>query len=385
MIPHKQLSLEDVFEDCRNIFEYGKPRLLSLLEQHVDMDEIIPSSFWSHFRASTGRTRKYPLPALMKALILQKVLSIPTDTLLLVFLKYSRELRDFCGFIKVPDASKITRFKQDFLPDIRSVFERLVDITEPICQAIDSELADIAIFDTSGIEAWVTENNPKYTDRIVRQLKVWAKVKGLGEAFDPYKVAYGCMPPHAAANPEVKQNYTNGHFCYAYKFGIVSNGLGVPRHIMFYNKDFYNSHPELVLEKKSDSPDEDKSAYDSRLLVPTLADFFKTHPLINPKTFLGDAAFDSVQIYKDLLCGGAFGADPYGNSRKFLKAYIPLNQRSGLENVNYTINEDGIPCCPNDPDLPMKPEGTSKLKSGVVRYKFTCPKVKWVKNRETGK
>lgn len=28
-----------------------------------------------------------------------------------------------------------------------------------------------------------------------------------------------------------------------------------------------------------------------------LTDFFKKHPLINPKTFLGDAAFDTTMVY----------------------------------------------------------------------------------------
>jgi hypothetical protein len=86
---------------------------------------------------------------------------IPTDSLLLIFLSYSRELSDFCDFSKVPDASKITRFKQDFLWDLQSVFENLVVLTEPICQSIDAVKADMTIFDTSGIDAWVTENNPK--------------------------------------------------------------------------------------------------------------------------------------------------------------------------------------------------------------------------------
>ncbi|ANU45813.1 hypothetical protein A4V08_08330 [Lachnoclostridium sp. YL32] len=57
--------------------------------------------------------------------------------LLIVFLKYSQELRDFCGFDVVPDASKFTRFKQDFLFDLQSMFHHLVNLTEPICQRID--------------------------------------------------------------------------------------------------------------------------------------------------------------------------------------------------------------------------------------------------------
>ena len=74
---------------------------------------------------------------MLKALLLQRIFSIPTDTLLIIFLKYSQELRDFCGFDVVPDSSKITRFKQDFLPDLQSMFDHMVDLTEP------------------GIEAWV--------------------------------------------------------------------------------------------------------------------------------------------------------------------------------------------------------------------------------------
>lgn len=42
-------------------------------------------------------------------------------------------------------------------------------------------------------------------------------------------------------------------FCYAYKFGIITNGLGIVKDIRFYNKDFLMSHPEIIIEKKSDS------------------------------------------------------------------------------------------------------------------------------------
>ncbi len=380
MIPYKQLSLEDIFSDCKEKFENDKPKFLSLLESHIDIDEIIPISFRNHFYASTGRTRKYPLQALLWALIIQRIFSIPTDTLLLTFLSYSKPLRDFCGFTKVPDASKITRFKQDFVADLQLVFDKLVDYTEPICQAIDSAKADMTIFDSSGIEAFVTENNPKYANRIIKQLKAYAKVKGFDKSYDPYKAAYKSMPSHASANQEIKQLYINGHFCYVYKFGIVTNGLGIVRHISLYNKEYMKLHPEIVIEKKSDSPDEDKCVHDSKLLIPTLKDFFSKHPLINPKTFLGDAAFDTVDLYKQLLTGDTFGTD-----RHFSKAYIPLNSRSGLENPDYTINDDGMPCCPNDPTLPMKYEGTSKLRNDVKRYKFVCPKIKWQKDDKTGR
>ena len=140
--------MEDIFQDCQDKFENDKPAFLSLLEQHIDLDEMIPASFRNHFYASSGRTRKYPLQAFLWALIIQRIFSIPTDQLLLTFLAYSKPLREFCGFSKVPDA--------------------------------------------------------------------------------------------------------------------------------------LTAHTEITVDKKSDSPDEDKSVHDARLLIPTLKDFFVKHPLINP-------------------------------------------------------------------------------------------------------
>lgn len=101
------------------------------------------------------------------------------------------------------------------------------------------------LFDTSGIEAYVTENNSKYANRIIKQLKTYAKANNFNASYDPYKAAYSSMPSSAKANHEVKQQYINGHFCYAYKFGILTNGLGIVRSIDFYNKDFLDSHPDI--------------------------------------------------------------------------------------------------------------------------------------------
>jgi len=371
MIKFKQISLADAFSDCRETFENDKHQFLLMLEKAIDLREIVPRSFVSHFHAKTGRKRKYELSAMLWALILQRIFSIPTDFLLIIFLKHSKELREFCGFSKVPDASKFTRFKQDFLPDLQSMFDHLVDVTEPICQQIDPILASQAIFDTSGIEAFVTENNPKYANRIIKQLKAFKKSAGLGDSYDPYKAAYGSMPPHAEANPAIQQMYINGHFCYAYKFGLITNGLGIVRHLPFYNKDYIAAHPEIVIGKKSDSPDEDKSLADSKALIPTFRDFFQKHPLFNPKTFLGDAAFDSIENYTALL--GEF---------KFEQALIPLKTKLAMPDADCPLNEVGIPCCPKDPSLPMKREGSkSHLRCGLPTMKFVCPKMKYVKHK----
>lgn len=335
MITYKQLTLAEIFEDCQNKFDNDKYQFLSLLDEALNLDEIVPVSFISHFYASTGRPRKHQLYPMLKALLIQRIFSIPTDTLLIVFLKYSQELRDFCGFDVVPDGSKFTRFKQDFLSDLQSMFDHLVDLTEPICQNLDPALASMTIFDTSGIEAWVTENNPKYANRIIKQLKAFKKSHNLDDSYDPYKAAYGSMPTHAASNQAIQQMYINGHFCYAYKFGIITNGLGIVRDITFYNKDF-----------------------------------LKKHPLINPKTFLGDAAFDAINIYKSLF-------EEIG----FQKAFIPLKTKLSVEGTDYTVNENGIPCCPHDPSLPMRREGSrSHLRSKLPTMKFVCPKMKWEYN-----
>lgn len=184
------------------------------------------------------------------------------------------------------------------------------------------------------------------------------------------------MPSHTSANSEIKQLYINGYFCYVSKFGIIINGLYIIRHISFYNQNFIISHPDIIVKKKSDSPDEDKSVHDSRLLLPTLKNFFSKHPLINPKTFLDDAAFDTVELYKLHLSCNTFGTDNY-----FQKAYIPLNTRSGLKALDYTINENSIPCCLHDASLPMKYECTTKLKSDIIRLKFVCSKMIWDYNK----
>ena len=69
-------------------------------------------------------------------------------------------------------------------------------------------------------------------------------------------MAYGLMPSQTATCPDAKQMYINGHFCYADKFAILTNGLGIVRHISFINDaDFKVAHPDLVVEKKTDSPD----------------------------------------------------------------------------------------------------------------------------------
>lgn len=203
------------------------------------------------------------------------------------------------------------------------MFLKLVDLTEPICQLIDPFLADVLVFDTSGIELYVSENNPKTLNSLIKRLKAYYK-----DALDvdPYKMAYALMPSQAASAPDAKQQYINGHFCYADKFAVITNGLSAIRHISFLDDVFKEAHPDMPVEKKSDSPDEDKSIGDSTSLYPVLSNFFALHPVFSPETFLGDSAFDAIEIYGSLK-----------DDFHFSKVLIPYNTRneSTLPEVGY--------------------------------------------------
>lgn len=248
---YHQISFNDIFSDCQNKLIDDSPSFFSMLSEHVKLNEFIPPEFQSAFYLSIGRTRIYPLHGFLSAFILQKIFSIPTDSLLFLFLNLYKELRDFCGFSKVPDASLMSRFKHDFESYIELMFQRMVDYTEPICQLIDSSLAQMLTFDTSGIELYVSENNPKTLNALIKKLKAFYKDK---PDVDPYKMAYGLMPSQAATCPDAKQMYINGHFCYADKFAIRTNGLGIVRHISFIDDhDFHFSKTLIPYNPRNES------------------------------------------------------------------------------------------------------------------------------------
>lgn len=79
----------------------------------------------------------------------------------------------------------------------------------------------MTIFDSFGIEAFVTENNPKYANRIIKQLRAYTKVHSFDKSYDPYKAAYSSMPSHASANPEIKQLYIMGISAMSSSFSLL--------------------------------------------------------------------------------------------------------------------------------------------------------------------
>ena len=351
-----QISLWDIYDGVSEAIEQHKPELIRLLEEHIDFDRLIPVGFKRVFYHHMGRKHKYHLESFIRAFVVQKLLGIPTDALLLSVLRLSAELREFCGFDKVPDASQLTRFRENYQSYLSEMFEHLVDLTEPICREIDAKKADYFIYDTTGIELPVAENNPKFFNTKLREAKKLAKSR---KDFDPYKAVYSFLPEASKANPDARQQYINGHFCYAVKVGIVTNGLGICRHIAFFDDDFRKRHPE-VCSPKTDNPDTDKEIGDSISLKPVLSDFRAAHPTIDFKTFIGDSSFDSYDIYAMLR-----------RDFRFDRACIPMNPRnSKASNAHFDLS--GTPICPAT-GKPFTFLGKSGGKNRSQRFKWVCP------------
>lgn len=327
-----QTSLWDIYNGVPESIEQKKPELIRLLEEHIDFDQLIPASFKWSFYSGLGRSHIYHLESFVRSLVLQKLIGIPTDALLITILKCSKELQGFCGFIKVPDASQFTRFREQYCNHIKHMFEHLVELTEPICREINEKKADYLIYDTTGIELVVSENNPKFFNSKLKEAKTFAKSN---PGYDPYKGVYKLLPSAAKANPDAKQQYINGHFCYAAKAGIITNGLGICRHIAFFDDAFREKHPEIDTTS-SDDPDQDKELGDSTSLKPVLSDFFQAHPRFSYGTFLGDSAFDSYETYSMLK-----------NDFHFRRACIPMNPRNSKKQ-NASFDAAGTPICPVD-------------------------------------
>ena len=106
-----QLSLFDTYTDVLETMEENKSELI---EEYIDFEAIIPPRFQYAYYSRYGRKRTNSLESFIRALILKSLLGRKQNKQLLTLLKFSKELRDFCGFEKLPDESQITRFKQQF-------------------------------------------------------------------------------------------------------------------------------------------------------------------------------------------------------------------------------------------------------------------------------
>ena len=67
------MSLFDIYNGVLDSIEEKKPELITLLEEHIDFDRLIPCEFTSAFCGRMGRKHIYHLKSILRALILQYI------------------------------------------------------------------------------------------------------------------------------------------------------------------------------------------------------------------------------------------------------------------------------------------------------------------------
>jgi len=366
----KQLNLFDQVSELNYLSTKQPVDFLNLLSDHFGLESFIPESFSKHYYSALDRDRNYKLSSILAALILMQIFHIPTNVLLHLFLIFSAEIQEFCGFYgSIPDESYFSRFKTDFEKDIADLFNSLVPNVIDICDKFNDLLLDnspyknrnsMLIYDTSGLKPKVKENNPKTLVSEINKQKSYAKATNK-KNYNAYAAAYKNMPKFAEANPNIKLDFVNGHFGYFYKFGMLTNGLGIPLSISFFDEDFYSS-----VDQEFETPEEQKHAYDNASLksvVKPFVDNLNSKSDFKFKIFLGDSEFDSYENFALL------------KQLNFEKVFIPLNSHNQKNTKinDLEFNTEGIPLCPITKEE-FKSEGHCGGKNRSLRFKFTYPK-----------
>lgn len=356
----KQLTFSNISTDFDKFYNQNQNNLLSLLDEFINISDFIPFSFYQSYYSKLGAKRDFSLESMLNAFIIKNLLSIPSVDLLITFLYMSSELRDFCGLLRVPHKSQFSRFKSTFLDDFNELFHHLVDKTDDISKKISPFLSSILITDTTGFEAYVAENNPKFYQSELKKSKSYAKVfkkSNPDSVFDVEKYAQGQMPKHSLSNPDAKLTYLNGHFGYFLKSVISTNGLGLVRDVNFFDSDNTLSNDLR--------PQDIKDSFDAKSLIPALETHLRLHPDFSYKYFLGDAGFDADDNYAYL-------------HKRNIMPIISLNTRNSKDLPQPGFNEIGIPLCPYDSSLSMVYDGITREKGRADRIKYLCPKSKKV-------
>lgn len=368
---YSQISIFDQYHNLATDSYENPSNFFKLLKKHFDIDVFIPDSFKNAYYSKLGRNREFSLNSILCALLIKHFLRLPSNTILLTFLHFSKELRfDFCKFYdKLPDESVLSKFMTTFNTEIDEFFHNLVSHAIPIVEEMDNQLdskhplkgaSDLLIYDTSGVKPSVKENNPKYLQSLFNKHKKISKMID-DTNYDPHKAAMAEMPKVSSANPLIKLDYLNGHYSYFFKFGMLTNGFGLPLYIKFYDELKINTDNSNLSNGKKQ-----KQASDNASLKPILDDFLDSFPNYNLDSFLADSEFDSYANYSYLKeCG-------------FSKMLIPINSRnsSNESSSDITYDENGIPLCPNDSKLQFKSDGSCGGKNRSLRFKFICPKAK---------
>uniref|UniRef100_A0A7C5V2K9 Transposase n=1 Tax=Caldicellulosiruptor owensensis TaxID=55205 RepID=A0A7C5V2K9_9FIRM len=349
----KQLSFLDLFSHLKASALYKPESLLGLFNKFINLSNYIPSSFYNAYYKHFGKHRCFSLESMLLCFFVQKLLKLNTLTQLRAVLLNSYELRSFCNLNgNVPSISTFSRFRKIFNSEIHKLFQNISIHAHNISLQQSPELASILIFDTTGIVPKVRENNPKFIQSL---LKNTSKANPELSSDKIYSIVYSSLPKTANANSNIRLMFVNGHFCWALKFAVITNALGIPLALL----PLFNS------DSTSSDPIEHKSICDSKALIPSLKTLFSYIPK-NFSTFIADSALDSHNIYSTLK-----------NTFNFSKIVIPLNTRASKNTTptsdpNIVISEDGVPICKKF-NQPFKPEGKCQGKNRSVRFKWTCP------------
>ena len=362
-----QLSFSDLYNQINESLADSPAKIFDLLDHNFAISKFISIQFHSHYYKDLGRNRSFSLESILNLLVFSHLFNIPSSKLLIFILSICKELRDFCGFKdSLPDEPFLSKFKDTFAHDIHQLFDNMVSDILGICEAWDDALSPgdtqkgfgkNLIYDTTGVEPFVKENNPKFIATEIRRQKQYAKFYQ-NKDYNAYAAAYSNLPKQAQANPSIKLDFVNGHFCYAYKLGLLTNGFGIPVGVTFFDDDFYKPFQNTSFQ----SPEEQKFAHDNASLRPALQSFLDTHA--NQFTsFLGDSEFDSYDNYTYLKNNG------------FSKVFIPINSRHSIpaSKNGLSFDESGQPLCPKD-SSPFKNDGSCKGKNRSLRFKKVCPK-----------
>jgi hypothetical protein len=383
----EQMSFEEQMSKIRTMPNSNPEKFIELLETHFDLPTFIPRSFYSAYYNSPTNDREHSLESMLSILLLMQFLYYASFPNFIVLLTFSPKIRGFCRLTegKIPEESCISKFKTAFDKELKALFDNMalhvMNIFTEYNTALPNNspkkgLSEEIIYDTTGLKPKVKENNPKTTSsEIKKQSKYKEYLLNKGDAgaktFNVYEAAYRNLPKTASANPAIKLDYANGHFGYFYKFGVISNGFGVPLHIHFLDDDFYKSLPDTF-----DSPEDAKYTFDNASLCPVLSSFGKNIGNNKFTTFLADSEFDSYDNYSFL------------NEFGFSKVVIPINSRNSKPLIaKIPVSSEGIPCCPKDNDALFKAAGYANGKNRSFRLKYVCPcskitKGKWASSCE---
>jgi len=357
-----QLSLFDINKEFWEFLTDSSSDYFDSFKNFISFSEIIPYSFYNNYYKTMGRNRNFSLESMLMFFIYKNFRSISRDITLINILKDSPDLRLSLGFTFLPHPSQLSRFKIKFLSQIHLILDNLVSIVNSELVEIVPDSSRILIADTTGFEGYVTENNPKFFEALLKSAKAYEKTGKAPKNFDPIKYAQGKMPKEAGSNNDISLAYLNGHLGYYQKSMILTDGLGIIQDIQFPDsiQDFYNDK----------MPQDVKDEYDSKTLIPSLELFFTKQSYENIDFFLADSAFDRYNNYKYI-------------SKKDIIPIIPLNQRNGNlkshtdrysqdnEQNDFFFNSKGNLVC-RKTNLTMKSIGPIRSNNRADRFSYGC-------------